>query len=232
MDQAVAPTPHITQIEISGRPPLADALRSAFEDALAGRGEMDDAVYHVHGFCGRKHRLLVNNLIRSLDNPRYLEIGVFHGATLCAAIAGNKVKVVGVDNWTEYGGKANEFYANLAAIKGQESSVTVVEQDFRTVDYAAFGPFNVGFYDGPHSEQDQYDGARIVLEALESPGILLVDDWNWQRVRSGTMNAVRDLGRHIEFAIELRTSADDSIPPWSHGHSDWHNGMFAAVISK
>jgi SAM-dependent methyltransferase len=232
MDQAVAPTPHITQIEISSRPALADTLRQAFEDALAGRGEMDDGVYRVNGFCGRKHRLFVNNLIRRLVNPRYLEIGIFRGATLCAAIADNKVKVVGVDNWTEYGGKANEFYTNLAAIKGEESTVTVVEQDFRTVDYAAFGPFNVGFYDGPHSDQDQYDGARIVLEALESPGILLVDDWNWQRVRNGTMNAIRDLGRHVEFAIELRTSFDDKIPAICQGGSDWHNGAFAAVVTK
>jgi hypothetical protein len=232
MDQAVAPTPHITQIEISSRPALAQCVRAAFEDALAGLGSMDERVGKVDGFCGQKHRLFFNNLTRSVENPRYLEVGIFRGATLCAAIAGNKVRVTGVDNWTEYGGKAAEFYTNLAAIRGPEASVTIIEQDFRTVPYAHIGKFNIYFYDGPHSIEDQYDGIRMAMPALDDQAILLIDDWNWQHVRDGAFKAVRDAGRQIDFSIELRTSFDNAIPPVAYGQSDWHNGMFAAVISK
>jgi len=232
MDQAVAPTPHITQVETSSRLPLAQAVRGAFEDALVGRGEMDERVYGVEGFCGRKHRLFFNNLIRAVENPRYLEVGIFKGATLCAALAGNKIRATGVDNWTEYGGKASQFYTNLAAIRGPEASVTIFEQDFRTVPYAHIGKFNIYFYDGPHSPEDQYDGIRVAMPALDDQAILLIDDWNWKHVRDGAFNAVRDAGRQIDFSIELRTSFDNAIPPVAFGQSDWHNGMFAAVISK
>ena len=233
MDQAVAPTPHITQVEISSRPPaLAQALRRAFEDALAGRGQMDERVRKVDGFCGQKHRLFFNNLVRAVENPRYLEVGIFRGATLCAAIAGNKVRVTGVDNWTEYGGKAAEFYTNLATIRGPEAAVTIFEQDFRTVPMAHIGKFNLYFYDGPHSPEDQYDGIRVAMPALDDQAILLIDDWNWQHVRDGAFRAIQDAGRQIDFAIELRTSFDNSIPAHNRSASDWHNGMFAAVVSR
>jgi predicted O-methyltransferase YrrM len=232
MDQAVAPTPHITLIETSDSPSLAQHVRSAFEDALAGRGSMDERVGKVDGFCGQKHRLFFNNLIRAVENPRYLEVGIFRGATLCAAIAGNKVRATGIDNWSEFGGRANELYANLAAIKPASATVTVLEQDFRTVDFSHIGKFNLYFYDGSHEEADQYDGVRMALPALDDQAVILVDDWNWWQVRSGTRNALRDGGARIDFSIEVMTNLNGSLPDFHGGGSDWHNGMFAAVVTK
>jgi Methyltransferase domain len=232
MDQAVVPTPHITQMETRPQPALAAVVRNAFEDTLADRSSMDARIYDVHGFCGRKQRLLFNNLVRTIEDPRYLEIGIFHGATLCAAISNNKVKVTGIDNWSEYGGQPNAFYTNLLANRGPDTTVSVLEQDFRTVDYAHIGKFNVLFYDGPHAEKDQYDGVAMALPALDGQAVLLVDDWNWDHVRRATMSALRDAGVRMEFSFEVRTSFDNAIPSFAFGNSDWHNGMFAAVISK
>jgi hypothetical protein len=225
-------TPHITMIETSDRPPLAQRMRTAFEDALATRGRMDERAYRVEGFSGRKHRLFLNNLIAAVEEPRYLEIGIFRGATFCAAVSNNKMHATGVDNWAEFGGKASEFYLNLAAFKTPEASVSIIEQDFRTVNYAALGPFNIGFYDGPHTERDQYDGARIIIAAMQPISIMMVDDWNWDQVRRGTMNAIRDSGAHVDFAIEVRTSFDNTVPAHAYRESDWNNGLFAAVISR
>jgi hypothetical protein len=229
MDELV---PHVTVIEMSGQQATASLVRAAFEDALANRGHMDERAYQVDGISGRKHRLFLNNLIAAMRQPRYLEIGIFRGATFCAAVSNNKVHATGVDNWAEFGGKANEFYVNLAALKGPEASVSIIEQDFRAVNYAALGPFNVGFFDGPHTERDQYDGARIIIEAMEANGIMMVDDWNWQQVRSGTMHAIRDTGVHIGFAIEVRTSFDNTVPAHAYGKSDWNNGLFVAAVSR
>jgi hypothetical protein len=232
MANQVSPKPHLTVLETSENKPLSNIVRTAFEDAFAGRGEMDSRVYDVDGFCGRKHRLFFNNLVRSVENPRYLEIGIFRGATMCAAIAGNKVKCCGIDNWTEYGGKSSEFYVNLANIKGSQSTVSILEQDFRTVDYSHIGKFNLFFYDGPHQEQDQFDGVKMALPALDKQAVLLVDDWNWIRVRRATMNALRAANARLDFAIEVRTSLDDNLPEVAYRQSDWHNGVFAGVISQ
>jgi len=232
MDQAASPTPLVTQVSTRPQAALAAIVRDAFAEAQAGRGSMDERVYAVHGFCGRVHRLFFNNLVHAIENPRYLEIGIFRGATLCAAISNNKVRAMGIDNWTEYGGKPNEFYANLLTIRGPESTVSVLEQDFRTVDYAHIGKFNMLFYDRPHYERDQYDGVVMALPALDDQAVLLVDDWNWNHVRRATLNALRDTGARLDFMIEVRTSFDDQIPSFAYGDSDWHNGMFAAVLSK
>jgi methyltransferase family protein len=224
--------PHVTVIELAGRSPLPSRVRGAFEDALVNRGLMDPRVHEVDGFSGRKHRLFLNNLIAAMEQPRYLEIGIFRGATFCAAVSNNKLRATGVDNWSEFGGSANEFYANLAIFKGPDASVNIIEQDFRAVNYAALGPFNLGFYDGPHTARDQYDGARIVIEAMDANSVLLVDDWNWEQVRDGTMSAIYDTGAHIDFAIDVRTSFDNSVPAHAYGGSDWNNGLFAAVIAR
>jgi hypothetical protein len=59
---------------------------------------------------------------------------------------------------------------------------TVIEKDFRQVDYSSIGKYNVYFFDGPHEEQDQYD-AVIAQPALDLTYILIVDDYNYSKVR-------------------------------------------------
>ena len=99
--------------------------------------------------------------------------------------------------------------------------------------YTDFGPFNILFYDGPHTERDQYDGVSIPMPALTSPAIVIVDDWNWTRVRTGTYNALRDRKMRVDYAIEVRTSfKNENLPFHSGPTSEWHNGAFMAVISK
>ena len=232
------PAPHVS---ISSPGTLKDMVERAFRDAEAGIGRLDNTAYKVEGFCGRKHRLFVNNLVGQLPNPRYLEIGIFKGATLCAAIWQNRVQVVAVDNWSEFGGPDGQswknslvFYRNLAACKSPHATVTIIERDFRTVPLAALGPFDFGFYDGSHSEQDQYDGARAVLAVLAPRAVLMIDDWNWDRVRNGTMRAIRDAGAAVEYSVEIRTTDDGSLVtgPAFGGSSDWHNGVFVAVVTR
>jgi hypothetical protein len=226
------PDPIITRFEPGD---LLAAVRCAFDEALAGVGNVDETILRIEGFCGQKHRRLINNIIGKLQRPRYLEVGIFHGATFCAAISNNSVVAVGVDNWSEYGGPTNAaaFYRNLAMARSPRSAVTIIEQDFRSAPLSSFDAFDFGFYDGSHTEKDQYDGALAVLAALKPRGILMVDDWNWKQVRTGTQRALDDAGVAVELMIELRTTDDDSFIGNRGGRlSDWHNGVMVAVVSR
>ena len=229
----MAEPPHIT---ISDYGTLPQLVRRCFDAAIAGQGGLDNTVYAIEGFCGRKHRLFLHNLVAALPDPRYIEIGLFKGATFCAALWQNRVRALGVDNWSEYGGPANAaaFYRNLAACRGPRARINLVEADFRTAPLAAFGRFNIGFYDGSHTEADQYDGARAILDVLDDTAILMIDDWNWTGVRQGTMRALSDSGRHTSLAIDLRTTTNDTTVEGAGfgGGSDWHNGVFVAVVSR
>ena len=72
----------------------------------------------------------------------------------------------------------------------------------------------------------------IADEALDDEYVLIVDDFNWSKVRKGTFDGIRDLGHKVISSIEIRTTEDDSHPQLSGKNSNWHNGYFIAVISK
>jgi hypothetical protein len=109
------------------------------------------------------------------------------------------------------------------------------ESDFREVDYASLGKHNIYFFDGPHEEQDQYDGLSLALPALDDTFILLIDDWNDPRPRDGTERAIKELGIEVLYSIQIRTSNGvDVVYPTPHvlENSDWHNGYYFAVCKK
>ena len=211
---------------------LSKAVRDAFQDAMAMRGRLRDDAYAVDGFSGRKFRLFLNNLMSEVPDPRYMEIGLYHGASFCPALFKNKLRAVGIDNWTEYGGKRELFTRNLDAFRFEGSDIQIIEQDFRTIDYDALGKFNIVFYDGSHTEKDQYDGVFCPQPAMDATHIMIIDDWNWDHVRRGTYDAMRDAGLTMNYSIEVRTTFNDDFPLVHGPKSEWHNGAIIAVVSK
>jgi hypothetical protein len=71
-----------------------------------------------------------------------------------------------------------------------------------------------------------------VSNALDDTYILVVDDYNWSKVRNGTQDGIKELGYSVLSSIEIRTTEDDSHPVVSGRYSNWHNGYYIAVISK
>jgi hypothetical protein len=223
---------HITQVARTTDSPLVSHLQAAFDKAMAGEGEADPAVLEIDGMSGRKYRLLINNLIASLPAARYLEIGTWSGSTLCSAVNRNSVHAVAIDNWSEFGGPKDQFLRNLARFKTPDAEVAFIEGDFRSIDYANLGHFNVYMFDGPHTAADQFDGINLVLPALEDEFVLIVDDWNHPPARQGTLKALHDLNLSVLYSFEIRTTLDGSHAALARQASDWHNGYLVAVVSK
>ncbi|MBV8455974.1 MAG: hypothetical protein JO122_05100, partial [Acetobacteraceae bacterium] len=75
----------------------------------------------------------------------------------------------------------------------------------------------------------------LALPSLDTEFVFIVDDWNWAEVRAGTRSAIEQLGLEIVYAIEVRTTTDDTHPPhcgFEAKETDWHNGYFIAVVRK
>ena len=186
----------------------------------------------MEGMSGQRYRVFVNTLMRKIgDDARYLEIGSWKGSTLAAAIEGNNVRAVAIDNWSQFGGPKAEFAANIASVE-TVAQPRFIEADFRKVDYGQLGPFNVFLFDGPHEEHDQFDGIAVAQPALENPHILIVDDWNWRQVRIGTLRAITATGWRLAHAVEIRTTHNDTHPAVQGKDSDWHNGYFVALLQR
>ena len=199
----------------------------------------------MSGMSGRKYRYLINNLVSSINNPRYLEIGSWAGSTVCSALYGNQVKAVCIDNWLkfeteEYVKKVyntkdqkKEFEINTKKIITEKIDFKFIESDFRKVDYNRLGKFNIYCYDALHDEKSQYDGISLVQPALDDVFILIIDDWNWPEVRKGTLDALNNLKIDIISKIEIKTTQDNNMPKIFVGqYSEWHNGYFIAVCEK
>lgn len=213
--------------------PMATLLQRSFSQALALDHKLPDEVLAMRGMSGRKYRYLINRFIEQLSDARYLEVGSWAGSTICAAAYGNVLKGLCIDNWSEFGGPKAAFFANVDKVRSAQAVIDFIESDFRAVNYADIGQFNVYLFDGPHAEQDQYDGVVIALPALDSVFALIVDDWNWSAVRKGTQRALRDSGLDVLCSIEVRTTQDDGTPgELLFERSEWHNGYFVAICQK
>jgi hypothetical protein len=212
--------------------PIHGLVNKAFARALTGDSKLPQSIRDIDGMSGQHYRSFINNLVESYVDPRYLEIGSWAGSTATAALYGNTAKCVCIDNWSQYGGPKQEFFTNIEMVRSDKIDFKFIEQDFRKVDYGTLGMFNIYMFDGPHSQIDQYDGVVLVQPALEKSYILIVDDWNWQRVRDGTLQALVDTNCRIDSWIEVRTTFDNTHPRVAFRESDWHNGYFIAVVEK
>jgi hypothetical protein len=210
--------------------PMGWLTKCAFDETQKQGEALPQAIRAIEGMSGQKYRSFINRFVRLLPDARYLEVGSWAGSTAVAALYGNKAKAVCIDNWSQFGGPKAKFAANIESIRSSDLDFSFIEQDFRAVDYACIGTFNVYLFDGPHGESDQYDGVLLPQQALAETYLLVVDDWNWLQVRVGTLRALKHASSKIECSIEIRTSLDNSHPQTWGSHSDWHNGYFIAVI--
>jgi hypothetical protein len=211
---------------------LVSKFKPSLMDALALNHKLPDFIRLMPGMSGKKYRYFINNLIASIDNPRYLEVGSWKGSTACSAMYGNKCVVTCIDNWSHPGTNNTDFYNNTKLSLSDKVKFTVIENDYRQVDYNEIGKYNVYFFDGPHEEIDQYDGVCVAQNALDNDYILIVDDYNLERVRKGTQDALRDLKQKVLAEITILSSIDGDCPRLHHEKSEWHNGYYIALIQK
>jgi hypothetical protein len=227
---------HIAAVDLEPADRLVRLVRSTLADATLAAFDRNQGFYAIEGMSGARYRWFVNTLLRRLGRATYLEVGSWMGSTLCSAIHGNQVRALAIDNWSQFGGPKAQFLANLRAFRTPEADVEVLESDFRAVPYAAlparYGAFDVYLFDGPHEEQDQFDGLVAALPALADSFVFICDDWNWPQVRGGTQKAIARSGLTLLYQAEIRTTLDDTHPVQGFRESDWHNGYCIAVLQK
>ena len=178
---------------------------------------------------------MLNNLIEKFESPRYLEVGSWYGSTNMFKMLPNKVKLTCIDNWSQnfVEGKDPEveFNKNIKNVLNTSSDLKLINKDFRKVNYTDIGKHNIYLYDGPHQLEDHYDGIKLVQPALDNEYVLIVDDWNWNQVRQGTLSAIDHLGLNIVSKLEIR-STDNSSSLLVGEQSDWHQGCSFFVIKN
>jgi predicted O-methyltransferase YrrM len=142
----------------------------------------------------------------------YLEVGTFLGSSVISAMYGNEdtTHATVVENWAHYGGTKGAFYENLRTYGVSNRSMTVLEADFFSVDFDALGKqFDIYMYDAYHSYESQFRAITFIWKHLAVHGaIVVIDDWNYPRVRQGTLDGFQAVGANIVERFEITNRAN------------------------
>jgi hypothetical protein len=202
----------------------------ALHNAESAISKINYEILNMEGMTGVYTRHFYNNLL-DLENARYLEVGTWKGSSVCSAMYRNKATVVCIDNWSQFSGPKNEFLHNFEKFKG-ENNATFIESESFSVDVSCLPKFNIYMYDGDHSYESQYKALEYYLNCLDDVFIFVVDDWNWQSVRNGTKDAIKNLNLKILYEKEIRLTLDESHTPMDIARNTWWNGIYITILQK
>jgi len=172
----------------------------------------------------RENNLALINLAASCleEWEAYVEIGVYHGASLVSAMLGNEGKrFVGVDSFGFRDASLEKVEANLARY-GLEVPEIVVGDASELVPSGALGETRVGvwYYDAAHSFEAQVQGLRIAEPLLVPGALVIVDDTDWEDVERA-MDAY--------LAEQPRARRVLTIEGKTRGAPQWWEGMQVLV---
>jgi hypothetical protein len=184
-------------------------IKEAFERAENLQSKIPaEYIPKLTGLSSPKIWHLLNNLAAQADN--YLEIGTYMGSSLMAALYGNSVSAVAVDNFCMKPKTRGHFFKNVKDLKFK-----FIEKDCFTIDPNELEPIDLYFYDGEHSRDSQYKAIVHFLPAMKQEFIYVCDDWNNSPVREGTFAAIQDCKLEImEFHERRHESMKDKENWW------------------
>ncbi len=200
--------------------------------ALRHESGIDESVLTLTGFSTGVMRRLMNNLCRlPKDDPAYLEIGLYAGATFCAAINNNpKLTAIGIEDFSQPFGRKNireELENNIARYRHDACDVTIIDADCFVVSVPEQQVLDIFFYDGEHSVESQSKALPHFLDAMAPLFLFVIDDTNWKTVQDGTRAGFDALAGKVAinktWVLTGAKAQDDPI---------WHNGMHLYACSK
>jgi predicted O-methyltransferase YrrM len=172
----------------------------------------------------RENNLALLNLAARCLGPgeAYVEVGVFHGASLIAAMLGNEGKrFVAIDSFEFRDTSLEKVEANLARY-GLELPEIVGGDAFELVPAGALEDVVIGvwYYDASHSYEAQLEGLRIAEPYLAPGALVIVDDTDWD-----------DVDRAMDDYVASQTRARRilTIDGKSRGAPQWWEGMQVLV---
>jgi predicted O-methyltransferase YrrM len=166
----------------------------------------------------RENNLALLNLAASCLGPDeiYVEVGVFHGASLVAAMLENEGRFVGIDSFDFRDGSLETVEQNLAHF-GVGQPELLVGDVFELVPGGALGQARAGvwYYDALHTYEGQIEGLRIAEPWLAPGALLIVDDTDWEQVACAMDDYLADQPRATR--VLTIDGKDRGFPQWWEG---------------
>lgn len=134
-------------------------VKACLRMADGEKSKLSDAERELYGQSSYKLKSFINNVC-SKDNTRYLELGMYRGSTMIAALYGNKkLKAVGVENfkydkreptfymeegWPNLKSNMYDTFKKYSVIEeGNIDNVELIESDFQDVAWSNHSKFDI-----------------------------------------------------------------------------------------
>jgi hypothetical protein len=226
-------------------------IKESAAKAYRNESKLDDAAHQIPGnMTGMMGRHFLNNLV--FDNCNYLEVGVHQGSSFCSALYKNTPNnCYSIDNFCQGFGYSNieeNFTNNKNKFLSEIKKHKHLKEDCYSIDFKKEGIDNIDIYvyDGPHSENDHYNGIKYYFDILNKVSITVVDDWNGDEVRRGTLKAFKELHDSgllqsveyfcLPYQLEklLQNNPDGNHATLGYGDDrlGWHNGYGVFLCTK
>ena len=200
-------------------------IKKAIEEADKLTSKIDsDVMSELKGLSSPRVRHLLNNLASQAKS--YLEVGCYLGGTLRAALHGNEhLTAYAVDNFSMSPDTRNQFFKNTDMLKFE-----FFEEDSFSLDVKKIKqPIELYFFDGCHSVDAQYKAVTHFLPAMADEFVMVIDDWDMNKVRVGTHTAMIDYKIKPIEKYELKGASGESE---EKRHETWWGGLACFLIRK
>lgn len=208
---------------------LCNHVRWSLTEAHEGRSKLDEETLAMGGFATPFQRRLVNNLCSGVKE--YLEVGLFRGATFCAAACGNSdLSSTGVENFAQPFGQENveqDLIKNIETTCPKTGKINLLDQDCWSVKPEQIpNPVDVFYYDGEHGTENTARALPFYLPVLADSFVLMYDDTSWDTVSEG-----------IKQGFERCWGKIKTVGEWIYAvpaneHPLYWNGISLYVIQK
>jgi len=209
-----------------------DHINKCVARSILGMGKLPQSVLELTGMSSHGNRILLNNLCEI--KGKYLEIGSWKGSTFISALYNNKFcRGVSIDNHQEF--KNSIFKTSADELKATCENNLVAGEQYQLITADCFGDevsldtkFDIYFYDGFHTYEDQYKAIKYYYKHMNSIFIYICDDYSIDRVERGTKDAFRDM--NIQVICDYKLFGNQLIPQCTR--EGFWNGLYVALCVK
>ncbi len=197
-----------------------DTIDASFTVLPEGQEEyrkLLEPILQIPRYSTYANAAIIARTVREMaPDASYVNVGTWHGFSLLAGmLAGPDRKVVGVDNFSEFGGPRKQAMARFQRFKGEQHSF--FDMDYREYFSKAHkGEIGFYFYDGEHSYDNQLKGLMVAEPFFAKDCIVMVDDTNWDAPRRATLDFMSE-SRHSYRIVMDRSTAWDGHPTFWNG---------------
>jgi hypothetical protein len=215
---------------------FVDKIKEAFDKTEADISKLPETVFKIEGMSGRKTRMFYNNLLDMDKKINYLEMGIFLGSTFISSLYNNlNVNGYAFDSFGSYSLGLEPFLNNVNNHLINNETFTIIQQSCFTTPINSNltdKKFQVFLYDAGHTEEDHTKALLFYLDLMDDTFIYIVDDWNYDNVRNGTLESLKKADVTVVYSKEIRLTNDGTTTPEPLLSSGYWNGLYIAVLKK